>query len=54
LCDFERRCTYNTVCAYFYLFIFSGCRKKYEQNEAKRQAQIAQARQRSAFAKSGS
>jgi len=31
-----------------------GCRKKYEQNEAKRQAQIAQARQRSAFAKSAS
>ena len=32
-------------------FSFADCRKKYEQNLAKRQAQAAQARKQAAFAK---
>jgi len=43
----------DSLTLFVLLFFFvSDCRKKYEQNEAKRQAQFAQARKQAAFAKS--
>ena len=40
------------ILTFFAIFHYlSDCRKKYEQNEAKRQAQIAKSRKQAAFAK---